>query len=163
MKTETVQEKTTSHTVGPTVALVGMTTQIERAAIKTMDTLQPQHYTTDRVDAADVVIIRLDGGMKRDNNRTLKLSDFIFISNSIIPLNINKTTSLILDTWCSGHYDRFKKSYIKLHQCLAITRRQHDIIVHTLSQYHFLTTRKVPTTPLFPNKNNWSSLDRSVM
>ena len=46
-------------------------------------------------------------------NRHLKLNtlkNYIFISNSVIPLNENVTNKLIADTGCSGHYDGIKQN-----------------------------------------------------
>ena len=54
------------------------------------------------------VEMRLDGVTKKVDISSLKLknlSDYIYIANSIIPPNSSKTTELIADTGCSGHYN----------------------------------------------------------
>ena len=108
--------RTTSRTATLTVGPGGTITQAQHVTILWKGTSRRQPFTTDKEAVTATVEIRNDGGgtmtVKHSDLKLNTLKNYIFLSNSVIPLNSNLNTNIIADTGCSGHYDGVKPNAI---------------------------------------------------
>ena len=113
--------RTATLTDGPGATII----RAQPAIIRWKGTSRRQPFTTDKEAVTATVEIRNDGGgamtVKHSDLKLNTLKNYIFLSNSVIPLNSNLNTNIIADTGCSGHYDGVKPNAILTTSPITLT------------------------------------------